>query len=250
MAKKHGKDAGLLLDGFDLGAVASASTLGISIETAEVTTFSSLAKEYLEGNAGFTGSFSSFMDTGTDRWNHVAFSKLTTQDDDHYACWEAPTSGAAHTAGNVVYEGIVRWTGQPREFSMTDAIMLNGDWQGTDALARGEVNYSGTVTATGVKTGRNMGATVANTKLVATFRLLAVSGSGSVTLRINESSDDGGGDAYAAITGLTSGAMTTVGTCVRATTVAATEAWKQVECTAYSGFTSVTVLVTLATAHA
>lgn len=239
-----------MLDGFDMGSVASASSLSLATDTAETTTFADLAKTFLEGDTTFTGSFTAFMDTGTNNWDHVASSKVLTQDDDHYMCWEAPTAGAAHTQGNLVYEGVVRWTGQPREFSVSDAVMVNGDYQGTGRLSRGVVDYTGTVTATGVKTGYNCGATSSGTTLVAVFRLLSVSGSGSVTLRINESSDNGAGDAYAAITGLTSGAMTAAGDKVRVTTTAATEAWKQIECTAYSGFTSVTVLVTVTVEHA
>lgn len=244
MAKVVGNKAGLVMDAFDLGSVAFSASVGVDVDTPEVTTFADLAKAYLEGDDASNWSLESYLDTGTDNWDDVAFSKVTTLDDSHYIMVEVPTTGAAHTAGNVVYEGIVKWKAQPRSLSLGEAITIGGDLQGTGPLARGQCVWTGAITATGNKTGVNMGTTAATQTLVATYRILAVSGSGSITFEIQESSDDGSGDAYAAISGTSSGAMTTTGV-VQKTVTAATEAYKRLSISAYSGFTSVTALVTV-----
>ena len=87
-----------------------------------------------------------------------------------------------------------------------------------------------------------MGASTAGQTFAVVYRILAVSGAGSITLRVQESANDGAPDAYADITGLTE-TFTAVGA-VRDTVTIATEAWKRLSVQAFSGFTSVTILVT------
>lgn len=244
MALQHGKVHALYLDGLNLSGLANSATLGIDVDTAEVTTFADTAKAYLEGDYGHTASFTAFYDNTDDGYDEVAFSKVTTQGDDHYL---ANVIGGA-TAGNRVYEQVVRWTGQPRTFDIGSAIMLNGDFQGHNRVSRGEVNFAGAISATGNQTGRNYGATASTATKYVTYRLVSASGAGSITMEIQESSDNGSGDAYAAISGSTSGAMTTVGTAVQVTITAATEAYLRLTTSAFSGFTSATVLVTVTTA--
>ncbi len=83
-----------------------------------------------------------------------------------------------------------------------------------------------------------------------------MSGSGSVGFQIQESQNDGSPDAYADITmsaesptqglvtfGTNTATFTGVGT-IKLYTTAATEAWKRVQVSAFSGFTSVSVIVT------
>lgn len=75
---------------------------------------------------------------------------------------------------------------------------------------------------------------------VAILRVLSVTGSGSFTVTVEESSDNAVGDAYSNIISFT--AATAVGV-ERKTKATATEAWKRVNVTAFSGFSTVTILV-------
>lgn len=243
MALQHGKTHAVYLDGINLSGVANQSSLSVDVDTAEVTTFADTAKTFLEGDYTHTSSITTFYDNTDDGWDELAFAAVSTQGDDHYL---ADVVGGA-TAGNVVFERMVRWTSQPRTFEIGSAIVIPLSFQGTDRLGRGTVNYAGTVTATGNKTGVNYGATASTATKYVTYRVISVSGSGSVTLEIQESSDNGSGDAFAAISGSSSGALTAVGV-TRKTITAATEAYLRLSCSAYSGFTSVTVLVTVTTA--
>ena len=244
MALQHGKTHAVYLDGLNLSALANQSSVSIDIDTADTTTFADTAKTFLEGDYGHTSNVTTFYDNTDDGWDELAFAAaVTTRDDDHYL---ADVVGGA-TAGNVCYERIVRWTSQPRTFEIGSAIMIPLSFQGTDRIGRGVVNYAGTVTATGQKTSQNYGATASTATKYITYRVISVSGSGSLTLEIQESSDNGSGDAFAAISGSSSGALTAVGV-TRKTITAATEAYLRLSCTAFSGFTSVTVLVTVTTA--
>lgn len=75
---------------------------------------------------------------------------------------------------------------------------------------------------------------------VAILRVLSVTGSGNFTVTVEESSDDAVGDAYSNIISFTS--ATGVGA-ERKTLATATEAWKRVNITVFSGFSTVTILV-------
>lgn len=244
MALQHGKTHAVYLDGLNLSALANQSSVSIDVDTAETTTFADTAKTFLEGDYGHTSSVTTFYDNTDDGWDELAFAAaVTTRDDDHYL---ADVVGGA-TAGNVCYERIVRWTSQPRTFEIGSAIMIPLSFQGTDRIGRGKVNYAGTVTATGQKTSQNYGATLSTATKYITYRVISVTGSGSVTLELEESSDNAAGDPFATVTGSSSGALTAVGV-TRKTITAATEAYLRLSCTAFSGFTSVTVLVTVTTA--
>lgn len=239
MALVHAKGATVYLDALDLSGLANSVTLSVNVDTAEVTTFADTAKTFLEGDYTATASLATFYDNTDDGWDELAFSKATTQDDTHYLL-TIPGS----TAGTVCYELAGIPTGQPRAFNVGSAITINLDLQGSGQLSRGGVNWTGAITGTGAKTGVNHGATTSAQTIVVTYRILSVSGSGSIVFALEESSDNGSGDAYGAVAALASGTLTGTGITVK-TATAATEAWKRINVTTFSGFTSVTALVTV-----
>lgn len=244
MAKRHGRFVREYFDALNISGFARAGSLKAKVDTAEVTNFLSAGnKEYLEGNYDATSSFAAFFDDADDGFDESMFSKLTTQDDDHYHGTVIGLTATVPAIGDVVYERLFRWTGQPRDYDVGGAIMLAGDGQVSGGVGRGAVVRAASVTATGATAGVNIGATTGKL-VVATYRILSVVGSGSLTLGIDESQNDGGGDPYAAIAALSSGALTAVGV-TRKTTSGNTEAWKRLNVTAYSGFTSALVLATL-----
>lgn len=146
-------------------------------------------------------------------------------------------------AGDIGYEVVGPLTEQVHAWPAGDLLGLSGAVPDGKVTRQMALNVSTAITGTGAQTGQEVGATASGVTTAVTYRVLAVSGSGSVTFACQESSDDGGGDAYAAISGL--GATFTAVGVQRLTTTAATEAWKRLSTTAFSGFTSVTVLVTV-----
>lgn len=244
--KRHGKHVRVYTDELDVSGFARAGKLGLKVDTAEVTNLLSAGnKEYLEGVYDADGSYVAFFDDADDGYDEKMWTKVTTQGDDHYQLDVIGLGATIPAAGDVAYERIIRFTGQPREYDIGGAIMLSQEYQVTGGVGRGAVLWSGAITATGTKPGVNVGLTTTPKMVRATYRILAVSGSGSITVAIEESQNDGSPDTYAAIAALNSGAMTGVGV-VQKQTTGSTEAWKRINVTAFSGFTSVTLLVTLA----
>lgn len=245
MAKKHGACFRLYFDELNISGLANKFSRKIKVDTADVSNFGGGGhKEYLEGAYDWSGDFTGFFDNTDDGWDEVAFDRLANGTH-HYAGQVLAASLAAPAAaGDTCWEDVVQWTDQPREFDLGGAIALSGSLQGDGGTAQGAVNYAGSATATGSKPGVNHGATIATQTVVVTYRVLAVTGAGSLTINLEESSDDGGADAYAAIADLASGTLTGVGT-TRKTYTGVTEAWKRINVATFVGFTSVTLLVTI-----
>jgi hypothetical protein len=244
MAKRHGRFSSVFIDAVNASGLVNTASLALSADTAEVTNFASGGnKEYLEGALGGTANWTGFWDNADDGFDEVMYAAISTQGDDHYFGIYTHLA-ASLAAADPGYEMVFRWTGQPRELDVGNALMLNGDMQLTGIISRGGVNFTGAITASGAKTGINHGATAADTTLVVTYRVISVSGAGSIAIALEESSDDAATDPYAAIAALASGTLTGTGV-TRKTTVAATEAWKRINVTTFSGFTSVTALVTI-----
>lgn len=211
-------------------------------EVIDVSTFSSTGKPKVIGNYDSMASLMGLFDYADDGFDEQAFVNFLT-DEDHYLA----TAFGAAAENDVVYEQPIRLKSQPRSAKQGAAFLLNIEAEGAGPIVRGRILRSAAIVGTGNGTGRNLGASSSGQLRVVTYRVLAVSGSGSITLQYHESQDDGGSDAYASVAALASGALTAVGV-TRKTTTAATEAWGRITVSAFSGFTSVTVLVTAGTA--
>jgi len=146
--------------------------------------------------------------------------------------------------GDIGYELEARSDDQARPVEIAGAILLNCTWQGSGPIVRSTVLCNGAVTATGAVTNsnKNWGTTAAGENFVGILRVLSVTGAGSITVEIEESSDDGVGDAYSQI--IAFAAKTAVGV-ERKSIATATEAWKRVNVTAYATFTSVTIMLVI-----
>ena len=244
MAKRHGRHVRLYLDQYNISGFARKGSTKIKVDTADVTNLLSAGnKEYLEGPYDASGSWEAFFDDADDGYDEYMFSKLTTQGDDHYYLQVIGLGPTVPALGDVAYEQVFRWTGQPHEYDLGGAVMLGGEYQTTGGVARGAVGLAATVAGTGVQTGQNLGATTGKI-VVVTHRVLSVSGSGSIVIACEESQNNGSPDAYAAIAALASGTLTGVGV-TRKTTTGNTEAWKRFNVTTFSGFTNAVILSTI-----
>lgn len=238
MAKLAAALTRVYFDEFDLSGVLNAADLDVSQELAVVTAFSDAGPRRLAANYDVKNSLNGFFDGDQNAFDQLAFSELNT-DEDHYL-------GIAYgtVEGSVVYENIVQLDGQPRSGGTGGAVLLNLSGAGRNRLTRAVLLHSSDAASAGNKTGQNLGATVSPAPLVAVFRLLAIA-SGSITMKVQESQDDAGSDAYADIASMTSGSLSAPGV-VRVVSTAASEAWKRV---VVSGtFTGAKVRVTLGVA--
>jgi hypothetical protein len=236
VAKQPANVVRAYLDEINISGKISAFGLDLSQETPVVTCLSDDGPRRVVGNYDHKASFSGFFDGDDDEFDEQAFVNFRT-DEDHYLSTLFGTS-----EGVLSYQDVCRLVSQPRSGAVGGAIMLNLEAEGSGVRTRGVVLRNATVTGTGNGTGRNMGATLSGTLLAVHFHLIALTGT-DIALKLQESSDDGGGDAYADITGLASGTLTGAGV-VRKTTTAATEAYKRVVISSPSGFTSATIVVT------
>ena len=237
MGKVSNRNTRIYLDEFALSGYLSASELKLDQETIGVNTFSDDGPRRLVANHDHSGSHTGFFDAADNALDPVAFINLRT-DEDHYLT----QIFGANAEGSIGYDRVVRLKDQPRKAGNGAAMLLNFSEEGSGGIARCTVLRNASITATGSGTGRNLGATTSGQIFAVTFRVISVVGTGSITLQVQESSDNGGSDAYALITGLA--ATLTAAGVSRVTTTAATEAYKRVNVSAFSGFTSVTVLVT------
>ena len=233
MAKLPASSQKVWLDEFALATDLTAAGLDVTQEIPTVTTLGDAGPRRLVGNYDFAMPYLGLFDFTDDAYDEQIHLLLESAAD-HYA-----TIALGSAIGDVAYDGVCSLVSQPREASLGGAVALNFDLAGRESLSRGVLLGNKTTTGAEDLTGVNQGATVANQTYRAIFRIISFTGT-NITLTIEESQNDGGGDAYGAIAGLNSGAQTGVGVW-EAETTSATEAWKRL---AVSGtFTSVVIVV-------
>ena len=236
MAKTAANVLRVYLDEFAISGYTNNSQMTVDQETLVTTCFEDAGPRRLVGNYDVMHDDAGFFEGGAGLFD-VQLDGLI-DDNDHYLT-KLPNGSAENS---VAYDSVVRLTGKPMSAQAAGAILLKVASAGANGLVRGLVLGSATVSGAGDRTGRNQGATTLGQIYAVQFRVITFSGT-NIVLKIQESSDDASADAYADISGLTSGTLTAAGV-VRATTTAATEAWKRVNISTPGGFTSAVILVT------
>lgn len=221
-------------DEFDLSGSLNSSEQEINQETISVPVFNAVGPRRLVGNHDIRNADLGLFEPTEDDYDQQIMTAIGSAGD-HYLT----KLFGANAEGSVAYDSVVRVSGQPRSAQGGGAVLLNFDSVASESHVRGLV--LGHVTSTGAedRTGRNQGVTTAPQVYAVTFRVLSFTGT-DITLTVEESSNDGGGDAYATIAGLTD-TFTAIGKS-RKTTAATTEAWKRLAIT--GTFSSALVLVT------
>jgi len=238
MTRKHGKNAAIYLDEYNLSGYSNQWTLNFNVDTVDWTTFVDTSKEYGGGDYGCDFSWTGFFDTTDDGWDEESFKQAITERGTRYGGL-APFGTAA---GSVVYEAVGHYSGLTHGADVAGAVALDGSVQGEKG-GRGVSLLDASISATGTQTSQNYGAKAANKTLMVVYRIEAMDGAGDMVFAVEESSDDGSGDAFAAVGDLASGTLTATGTTVK-TTTAATEAYLRVNVTTFDP-TSATVYVTV-----
>ena len=244
MARQAARDIRVYWDEYAFSGYLNAFSATITQALPHVECFSDAGPRVIPENYDYTGSFGGFGEYEDDLIDEILNADLN-DGADHYLCGCPVTSAGLPTENSVAYEYVARLASEAQSFAVGGAAGFTAPFQGNAEVVRGTVLRSATVTGTGNGTGRNLGATLAGKKLVITFRVISGTFSG-VALKVQESSDDGGSDAYADITGATSGALSAPGI-VRVVITAATEAYKRVVVSSFTG-TDAVVLVTVGVA--
>ena len=224
----------IYFDEFDLSGVLNSTQLGVDQELPVVTCISDAGPRRVVAGYDVKASDLGFLEPTDDGYDEQIFAALNDGDTDHYL---TKLFGAS-AEGSVAYDAVMRLASQPRSARAAGAILLNFDSEGANGLVRGLVLGNKTSTGAENLTGQNQGTTTAGQIYAVIFRVLAFTGT-DIAMAVQESSDDGSGDAYTTI--LASGTLTAIGV-VRATTAAALEAWRRVAIT--GTYTSATILVT------
>ena len=229
------------LDHRDLSGFVNAGEFGLQNEVMDAAAFNTSGPKQVVGNFEHTHSHGVLWDGGT--------SDNSSNDIDAFLHGLAGSSDGLHylgetwganAAGSVAYESIVKLESKPHKGTNGQLQMFQLAMAGSGQLSRGLVLANATATGTTNYTGRNQGVTASTQTYQAVVRVLGGTFT-SFTLQIQQSSDDGSGDAYALITGMTV-SPSAVGV-TRLTFTGVTEAWKRAAITAWTG-TNAIIIVT------
>lgn len=255
----HSKSAKAYYDCYRVSPWVMNTGITFAADAAEYSPLEDAYKSFLQGKASANGStLNGFMDivaAASNGFDAMEFADLV--DGKHYIARMPQGSGL----GSVAYETVETNTGTSRAMDIANVAMLNWSGQPTEEFYRGFLLTAGeqAFTATGEGTGVNCGASTATApaqRFEVVIRAVSVSGTGSIGVQIQESSDDAAGDPYADITlsaesptqglvtfGTNTATFTGIGT-IKLYTTAATEAWKRVQISAFTGITSASLVVT------
>lgn len=234
-AKASNANTRVYLDKYDISGYFNAAELSVKSEMAGVTAFSDVGPRRVAGNYDHSGRHNGFFDGVGGAVDEIV-DALRGSGADHYLC----QLFGANALGSIAYEQVVMMAEEPRSGQVGGAVLLNLSTEGSNGVSRGLVLSNRTATGTVNETGQNQGATTAGQVYQTVIRVISGTFT-SITIKLQESQDDGGADLYADIAGL-SVTLTAAGVS-RLTTTSATEAWKRAVVSAFVG-TNAVILVT------
>ena len=225
MAKKSGLGQELYVHGYDLsGDVGSLDSVGSPREQLEVTAINKSARERIFGLSDGSLSFNSFFNDATEQ-EHAALSGLPTAD--RIICYNmGGTRGDASyclTAKQVNYDGT---RGTDGSLAFTVGAVANGiapDW--CETLTAGQETHA----SAGSSTSRDDSAAT-SAGLIAYLEIVDCD-SGTPTVTIQQSSDNGSGDAWATVLSFTAVGYASAPTAERVTVSGAVERYLRVTTT-------------------
>jgi hypothetical protein len=239
VAKQAARNVRIYWDENKVSGYLNQASLALTQELPDVTSFEDAGPRVVAANYAYTADlagFNDYVDNGLDEildadWRDGA---------DHYLCISPLNTSGIPTENTAAYEAAVKVATQPRTMQSGQASLIAWTVGGDSGLTRATVLRSASITGNGNGTGLELGATTAGTTFMAVVRVI----SGTFTsfdVNIQESSDDGSGDAYALISGMT--VTPSAAGVTYLSTTAATEAWKRVNIANWNG-TSAVILVT------
>ena len=240
MAKQSGLGDSLLLDGYDLsGDVGAVEVIAARDAPLVVTAIDKSALERILGHHDGELGFTSFFNDATDQEHDVLKVPGGTN---RIACWLRGGGTIGKAGYGIVAKQLNYDPNRAQDGSLTIGVQALG------ALYGGEFADQltpGLRTDTGATEGSSLNNGAASSKgLSAYLQVTAFTGT-DVTITIEQSSDNGVGDAFAAVTGGAFAQVTTAPVAERIVTSLsqAVEQYLRVTTTTSAGFTSVTFVV-------
>ena len=243
MARIAGKSTDIYIDTHAVEGYASSFTFGVDVNLPEVTAFGDAATTFVEGKANPTFTMNAFLSPTDNESDEIIDSALTGTSEVFY-------TPSGMTIGNIGYHFQSNLSQKTIDNPVDGATAINVTGQGGSNFGRHAVLYTagttalsatGAVTASRVDTGSTsiVGSLSAGTVKRATLRVTAVSGSGTATIKIQDSSSSGSGYAdfvaFAQISGVSTQTVSTTDACNR---------YLQINVTQYSGLTNFNCVVT------
>lgn len=208
MAKRSGLGSLLLVDGYNLsGDIGAIDEIGGGNEPLDITGINKSAHERIgglrDGRLATTAFFNPATNASHDRFNNLPTTDVIAT----YCSAQSIGSSACSTvAKQINYDGT---RGDDGSFTFKVDAQSNGygvEWG--ELLTAGIATFGGAASGSSLDYGAAVGTT--NFGLQAWLHCFAFTGT-SATVTIQSSTDDGGGDAFAGVTGAAFTAMTAVG---------------------------------------
>lgn len=238
MAYAHGRGAYVYVDEFNISGRSSSAEVSPTVETADVTGMGgSVAKSYIAGLADCTATINGFLYSGdgdvedviTDYWSGGETALLTV-------C----PKGVADSAPCYLLRDAICTAATPSA-NLSGAVALNHTWQSVAGAARLLVVYEGSPTASADGASIDFGAAGTAGLGEAVIHCTSVAGTGTIDVKLQESSDDDDADSWADVTGGAFTQLEDVGA-ERITWAAAAEQYVRAVIT-IAGFTACTLFV-------
>ena len=210
----HSKAARIYFDGYRVTQTVNSGDLTLTADGVEVSPIEGDDKDFLQGKTNLASNINGFLDITDNGWDEIEFAAIN--DGGH----NITILPVGNTAGSCGYVTRQISTGDSRAFDQANAVLLNWSGQNEDATDFGRseaaVITSGEWTATeaGSDAGDEVGAATTDDTTIINVHCTAFTGFTDVDVQIEESSDDGGADAYAQVTGWT---ITAEGNCTAGT---------------------------------
>jgi hypothetical protein len=186
MPFRHGKDSKALLGKYDISTYLTEATASMSLDTAETSTFGTLAKTYLTGQNDGTISFSGLFDGAANAIADI-FEDVITND-------LTPVITFANDGGLTVGRDATLAKAKQTSYEVTapvaDIVSLNGEFQVTGGLRQGVI-LAGLAALAATTNGTSVDNT-ASTALGATANLhvTANTRNSNSTIKVQHSADN------------------------------------------------------------
>ncbi len=238
MAIPHGKDTRIYVDEFNISGDSNSVDPTFTTETAETQGMGGTAhKTRIAGQRDTKLSIASFFNAGTGNVEDVVTDyALAAETGTLTVC---PDGVADSAPAYTVREAVCASMKPPAKLGA--AVALAHDWEATSPADRELVIYEASPTGTATGAAIDFGSVGVALMGAAVIHCTSVTGSGTIDVHLHQSSDDGGGDPYADLTGGAFTQLTGVGH-ERITWAGACERYVKAVIT-IAGFTACTLLV-------
>jgi len=219
----HGKGSKIFLAEYDVSGESRSFEPKWEKDTVKVGAFGDVAHRYLDGAVGASISHKGLFDLSALSWDRWLYDNLGSFSGKGITV----IPGTPSLAG-IAYNGEVLEASCARQIAINDIVAVDAEYKINGMLGRAKIIEYEMDAAVGAQTGAgvNIGAASSAEMWLVTIHCVEFNGSGTYTIKLQESSDDGSSDAYADVTGAAL-TISAIGSLV--TTVAgAREAWARV----------------------